>query len=70
MVVELMNLTFVPDHPCNKAISSNLYALQPLRNALRLMGAPASIVPDRFDGQLSYMVTNYLRKLKKQVSPL
>ena len=30
------------------------------------MGAP-NLVPDSFDGQLSYSVTNYLKKLKKQV---
>ena len=44
--------------------------LQPLRNAMQLIGGPSSAVPDSFDGQLSYSVTNYLRKLKKQVGTL
>ena len=41
--------------------------MQPLRKALQLMGAHPSLVPESFDGQMSYSVTNYLRKLKKQV---
>lgn len=41
--------------------------VQPLRQALRLMGAPTALVPDSFDGQMSYTIANYLRKLKKQV---
>lgn len=47
-------------------IDQNL--LQPLRNALRLMGAPPNLIPDGYDGQLSYSIQTYLRKLKKQVS--
>ena len=39
---------------------------QPLRNSLRLMGAPPSLVPDIFEFQLSFSITNYLHKLKKQ----
>ena len=31
------------------------------------MGAHPSLVPEGFDGQMSYSITNYLRKLKKQV---
>ena len=31
------------------------------------MGAHPSLVPDSFDGQMSYSITNYLKKLKKQV---
>ena len=31
------------------------------------MGAPTAYVPDSFDGQMSYTISNYLRKLKKQV---
>ena len=31
------------------------------------MGAHPSLVPEAFDGQMSYSITNYLRKLKKQV---
>ena len=48
-------------------VTCDLYLLQPLRNALRLMGAPGNLITDSFDGQMSYSVTNYLRKLKKQV---
>lgn len=43
----------------------NYYA-QPLRKALQLMGAHHSLVPESFDGTMSYSITNYLRKLKKQ----
>lgn len=32
------------------------------------MGAPPNLIPDGYDGQLSYTVQTYLRKLKKQVS--
>jgi len=32
------------------------------------MGAPPNLIPDGYDGQLSYSVQTYLRKLKKQVS--
>ena len=46
----------------------NLNQLQPLRNALRLMGAPPNLIPDGYDGQLSYSIQTYLRKLKKQAS--
>ena len=43
--------------------------VQPLRNALRLMvGGPTNLVPESFDGQMSYSVTSYLRKLRKQAS--
>ena len=42
--------------------------VQPLRQALRLMGAPTTLVPESFDGQMSYTIANYLRKLKKQVN--
>lgn len=42
------------------------YYAQPLRQALRLMGTAAQLVPDSFDGQMSYSVVSYLRKLKKQ----
>ena len=52
-------------HACN-LIGQNL--LQPLRNALRSVGAPPSLIPDGYDGQLSYTIQTYLRKLKKQVS--
>ena len=30
------------------------------------MGAAVQLVPDSFDGQMSYSVVSYLRKLKKQ----
>lgn len=33
------------------------------------MGAHPVLVPDSFDGQISFTISNYLRKLKKQVSP-
>ena len=46
----------------------DLNQLQPLRNALRLMGAPPNLIPDGYDGQLSYSIQTYLRKLKKQAS--
>jgi hypothetical protein len=42
------------------------YYTQPLRNSLRLMGAQVSLVPDVFELQLSFTITNYLHKLKKQ----
>ena len=54
-----------PSFSCN-LIGKNL--LQPLRNALRLMGAPPNLIPDGYDGQLSYSIQTYLRKLKKQAS--
>ena len=31
------------------------------------MGAHPGLVPEAFDGAMSYTITNYLRKLKKQV---
>ncbi len=31
------------------------------------MGAPGNLISESFDGQMSYSVTSYLRKLKKQV---
>ncbi|CAI8003433.1 Integrator complex subunit 6-B [Geodia barretti] len=40
--------------------------IQPLRNSLRLMGGPPNLVPDMFELQLSFSITNYLHKLKKQ----
>ena len=39
--------------------------LQPLRRALKLMGAP-NLVPETLDTGLSYTVGNYLRKIKNQ----
>jgi hypothetical protein len=42
------------------------YYTQPLRNSLRLMGAAPNLVPDSFEFQLSFTVTSYLHKLKKQ----
>ncbi len=32
-----------------------------------MIGAPSNIIAESFDGQMSYSVTNYFRKLKKQV---
>ena len=32
------------------------------------MGAPLNLIPDGYDGQLSYSIQTYLRKLKKQAS--
>ena len=55
-----------PSHHARNLIGQNL--LQPLRNALRSVGAPPSLIPDGYDGQLSYTIQTYLRKLKKQVS--
>jgi len=31
------------------------------------MGAPPGLIPEGYDGQLSYSIQLYLRKLKKQV---
>ena len=38
-----------------------------MRKAFEMIGAPSNIIPESFDGQMSYSITNYLRKLKKQV---
>ncbi|XP_065840817.1 integrator complex subunit 6-like isoform X2 [Oscarella lobularis] len=43
-----------------------LYYFQPLRSALRLMGAPSGIMPENHTGGLSLEVAGYLKKLKKQ----
>jgi hypothetical protein len=32
-----------------------------------MMGAPSNIIPESLDTQMSYSISNYLRKLKKQV---
>ena len=40
--------------------------MQPLRRAFEMIGAPNNIIPESFDGQMSYSISNYLRKLKKQ----
>jgi hypothetical protein len=42
------------------------YYSQPLRNAMRLLGANPALVPDFFDGQLSPEVTSLLKRLRKQ----
>jgi integrator complex subunit 6 len=43
-----------------------IYYVQPLRNALRVMGAPSGIVPDNVPSGLSLEVATYLRRMKKQ----
>lgn len=45
---------------------SCLSVYQPLRNALRVMGAPSGIVPDNTPGGLSLEVATYLKRMKKQ----
>eukprot|EP00731_Ephydatia_muelleri_P030070 Em0021g593a len=42
------------------------YYCEPLKKALRLMGAPPVIIPDTMEGQMSYSVATYLKKLSKQ----
>lgn len=44
-----------------------IWLFQPLRKAFNLMGTPSNLIPDSFDGQMSFTISNYLRKLKKQV---
>ncbi|XP_062521913.1 integrator complex subunit 6-like [Corticium candelabrum] len=43
-----------------------VYYVQPLRNALRVMGAPSGIVPDNIPSGLSLEVSTYLKRMKKQ----
>ena len=44
------------------------YYAQPLRNAMRLLGASTSLVPDFFDGQVNPEITSFLKKMRKQVN--
>lgn len=55
---------------CDCCTLEFLYHSQPMRKAFEMIGAPSNIIPDSFDGQMSYSITNYLRKLKKQVRSL
>lgn len=43
------------------------YLQQPLKKALRMMGAP-NLIADTIDCGLSYSVISYLKKLSQQVS--
>ena len=42
------------------------YYVQPLKNSLRLFGTSSILIPNSFDGNPSYNISTYLKKIKRQ----
>ena len=42
------------------------YYIQPLKNSLRLFGSPSTLIPNSYDGNPSYNISTYLKKIKRQ----
>ena len=42
------------------------YYIQPLKNSLRLFGTSSILIPNSFDGNPSYNISTYLKKIKRQ----
>ncbi|KAI6649558.1 Integrator complex subunit 6-like [Oopsacas minuta] len=51
----------------NKYLNSiPTYYIQPLKNSLRLFGANSLLIPNSYDGNPSYNIIAYLKKIKRQ----
>jgi integrator complex subunit 6 len=61
-------LLSIPSYYYNPLRSGNIGNALPKNIALKRYGAPPNLVPEHFDGNLNYNISNYLKKMKQQVN--